>query len=521
MSVVRLKKAMLAMAVATVVGGARCAIAAPATQPVKSPSAERGSFDEQDWVVFVCDANHTTANRPAAFGSTLPEFIATRRGEPETPPPNPNPNNNVMIINGMVVNQTTAAPAQPTSPTPADRNAAMPVGVIRIFGDAESAGTKIDISLQTKGATVFASWPKAETRSTSLLWQDMDLETDPGDTRPESIDAAHWFTGLRAVPSAYLSKEKNGDRFLLYDMQVPYPVPIKLSGDASKGYGVTNSGPESVLDVEIFRPADDGWHTGMLDTLPVTAKSNGPATKPATRPVASTTRPSDAAAAETVFEDTVEVHSSSADARAGGATAEAKVSGGIAGSSAGASTGTGSAASTRPAVVAHAAPATQPTTAPSQTIALSSMAIKEPAQLLAPMKKHLLAAGLNAGDVETIDKIVASEALDSKHMTLVYRLDSAEMDRLLPLDITPTPRKITRVGVVVVKNVDPALVGQIDRLIAQLGDAEWSKRESAQQQLTEIGPPARPKLEQATRNKDMEIVYRSERLLATIGSQKD
>jgi hypothetical protein len=87
------------------------------------------------------------------------------------------------------------------------------------------------------------------------------------------------------------------------------------------------------------------------------------------------------------------------------------------------------------------------------------------------------------------------------------------MDRILPLEIVPQPRKVTRVGLVIIRNIDPAIMQEIDQLITQLGDDDWNKREAAEKRLRELGLAAKPKLEQAVKNKDLEIVYRAERLM--------
>jgi hypothetical protein len=118
-------------------------------------------------------------------------------------------------------------------------------------------------------------------------------------------------------------------------------------------------------------------------------------------------------------------------------------------------------------------------------------------------------------DRQSILSILKSQ-LDPVHATMVYRLDPAELDELLPLEIVPFPRRTVRVALVVVKNADPDLASEIDRLIVQLGDPKWSTREQAHASLLKFGPAAAPKLREAQQNKDMEIVYRVERLLKTI-----
>ncbi len=47
----------------------------------------------------------------------------------------------------------------------------------------------------------------------------------------------------------------------------------------------------------------------------------------------------------------------------------------------------------------------------------------------------------------------------------------------------------------------------------QLGDARYRTRESAESRLFALGPVAVPALEDALHDKDVEIVFRAERLL--------
>lgn len=134
--------------------------------------------------------------------------------------------------------------------------------------------------------------------------------------------------------------------------------------------------------------------------------------------------------------------------------------------------------------------------------------------MLAPWRQKLTASGLPPTDFDLILKILEKHALTPNRLSAIYRLDAGQLDQLLPLDIVPSPRKVVRIGLVIVRNIDPAIGTEIETLAAQLGDARWDTREAAQKQLTELGPAARPKLEVLLKNaKDPEITYRIERLL--------
>ena len=65
----------------------------------------------------------------------------------------------------------------------------------------------------------------------------------------------------------------------------------------------------------------------------------------------------------------------------------------------------------------------------------------------------------------------------------------------------------------VVHGVDPRLQDRARTLVQQLGDKSYKARESAETRLLELGPVAVPALEDALTHKDVEIVFRAERLL--------
>src|SRR5262249_53003753 len=57
---------------------------------------------------------------------------------------------------------------------------------------------------------------------------------------------------------------------------------------------------------------------------------------------------------------------------------------------------------------------------------------------------------------------------------------------------------------------------EIEKLIAELGDADYTRRDDAYQKLVELGNVARSALERATKNSDPEIVARVQKILADL-----
>ena len=79
------------------------------------------------------------------------------------------------------------------------------------------------------------------------------------------------------------------------------------------------------------------------------------------------------------------------------------------------------------------------------------------------------------------------------------------------------PRRTSRVGLVIVRNIDPAILSEIENLVTQLGDPKWDNREAASKRLRDLGLAAKPKLEAMLKtSKDPEISFRIERLIAAL-----
>jgi hypothetical protein len=87
------------------------------------------------------------------------------------------------------------------------------------------------------------------------------------------------------------------------------------------------------------------------------------------------------------------------------------------------------------------------------------------------------------------------------------------IDEAVLLDVFPSPKKMVRTALLVVHGVDPRLHDRARTLVQQLGDDSYKMRETAESRLMEMGPAAVPALEDALTHKDVEIVFRAERLL--------
>jgi hypothetical protein len=152
-------------------------------------------------------------------------------------------------------------------------------------------------------------------------------------------------------------------------------------------------------------------------------------------------------------------------------------------------------------------------------LSLSTSGTKDAAEILAAWKQKLTAAGLPSTDENLILSILQKCGLDDRRLTAVYMLSADQMDQLLPLEVTPQPRKTVRVGLVIVRNIDPAIGEEIDDLAAQLGDSSWTKRQAAQKTLEKLGKVAKPKLEKLrSAAKDPEVLYRLDQIIAAMAA---
>ncbi len=173
--------------------------------------------------------------------------------------------------------------------------------------------------------------------------------------------------------------------------------------------------------------------------------------------------------------------------------------------------------------VASTAPTTRSATATaSPAVDTSIAAVKlvgvpstQPSLPSLPWDKRMQAAHVEQADREVVDRLLSHYAHDQR-TTAVYAMDDAEMDKLLPLEVVPQPAKISRFGLMIVINADPSSGNLVDDLIKQLGDDDWAKRDNAYHALAAMGPAATAKLQTASKDKDLEIAWRAERLLTMI-----
>jgi hypothetical protein len=433
----------------------------PLSMAAVATSGPSGDYELHEWVIFVADANQANANALSEFKATFPEFVSTRRGMADEKQAN-----------------------QP-----------MPIGVIRLLGNVPTDDKqKIDILLEMKSGQFNGHWPKAESKSTRLLWKDMVASPTP--PRMGEVDPKNWFKKIRDGESNYLSFNGSGDRALVYDAEVPFKMPIKITGEGP-AYKVQNSSEYTLRNLEFYKPTDSGWQIAILPELKATQPR--PATRPTTTQattMATTRHAPSEAEVKAVFAEGEKPAPATRPATRPAMRA-----------------GTASRPSTRSGTTqASTAPTSQP------AVGITLTATDSKTMPVSAWKDRLTASGLARVDTDLILSILQAQGGDSKRMTAVAQLDREDLDRLIPEDVVPTPRKTVRVGLLILKNIDPSILKEVELLIAQLGDVDWNKRQAAQKALSDLGRAAEPQLQTATKNKDLEIVYRAEKLLQAIKS---
>jgi hypothetical protein len=129
------------------------------------------------------------------------------------------------------------------------------------------------------------------------------------------------------------------------------------------------------------------------------------------------------------------------------------------------------------------------------------------------LRNRLAKAGLTAGEAQVFVDHYGPLLFEDKTLVVACRLDPAVIDEKIPLSVFPAPARTVRVAMAIVRNLDPQVGNEVERLIAQLGDPRFSLREAAQKRLLDLGPLAFPALNAALNHSDPEIVIRAERIL--------
>lgn len=455
------------------------------------PAATPEPLTVRDAGVYLLSAYGTNLNDRGLFKSTLPGYTLSRR------------------------------PSAPRS----DANTPAPLSLITFSGPPTEDN---DVLLEFDNGRFLSHWPPARMRSKRLLWSGLSTTLDAPEV-PARMAEDHWLSPLRGADRLYAASRGRCDRALLYDAELKYKPHVTLKRE-NTGFRVTNEGNFAIHDVHIYRPANDGqWSVWKVDTVGASKKVKPPKGD------------SDPDGDESGVDSQEEVFDKADGATADGAEASADEAD---------ESVEGDAAS----AVTDESPAEgegeEPTVASGQKAGLAAFIAKvKSGELPASTKDgaddasqgagdttvdatevgtltveealqnwtgQLLDLGLGDSEAAHITTILKAQALRTDTTMLVYRMDDAHLEKVLPLEVTPYPDRLFRVALVIVQDADPDLQLQIEQLVKQLGNEDWPLRQAAQDQLAALGLAAKPKLEEALKSEDAEVVFRAEQLLEEI-----
>jgi hypothetical protein len=129
------------------------------------------------------------------------------------------------------------------------------------------------------------------------------------------------------------------------------------------------------------------------------------------------------------------------------------------------------------------------------------------------LARRLAGQGLREESVQPLLDRYAQALFEPGELIVLAHLSPEAIDEAVLLDVFPPPKRLVRTTTLVVHGVDPRLQDRARALVQQLGDLSPRVRETAEARLLELGSVAVPALEDALNSKDVEAVYRAERLL--------
>lgn len=376
-----------------------------------------------------------------------------------------------------------------------------PLGMLTFYGDAVE---DIEIDFRVDDGRFMAHWPAASAKSNRLRWIETALIEQVEDAAQLAfVSEDHWFQQARQGDALYVRSDARTERFIAYDAELQYTVPIKLAGGPDV-YQVQNIGPAPLKDVFICLPTPEGRRVGWLDELPVGESAENAAsadadvaTPAAKEPSAETqtgafrleVRLAPGQAVPPVPLRAADVFPADQESEPAGSPVENK-------------------------------PQAQPTATaggPEVQISMSPPLAQDAPRLTelteTEMARRLLATGLNQHEVDLILARYAQAMFHSDEMVVVFRYDAATVEGRMPLVTYPEPARTVRVALVIARNIDPQIGDDIRNLVQQLGHPKYAQRQSAHERLAELGRLAIPVLRAALKHSDPEVVYRAERLL--------
>ncbi len=188
-------------------------------------------LEVHEWSFWILDLNAESANAKDRYTSALPVLVNSLRSRE----------------------------------TKRDEDPLSPLTVMTFYG--EPAGD-VEVTVQTQAGQFVAHWPSAEVKNRRMRWAALSLtDTVPDAGQLAFVPDDHWFLAARKHDALWVNVGARTERFLAYDAEFRFPVPIKIERGPDR-YQVANTGPTPLEDVAIIVPTPEGLRIGWLDKLP-------------------------------------------------------------------------------------------------------------------------------------------------------------------------------------------------------------------------------------------------------------
>jgi hypothetical protein len=394
----------------------------------------------------------------------------------------------------------------------------------------------LEIDLRVQSGRFVAHWPAAEPKGGRLRWIDVNTSAEADkEGRVATVDAKHWFTAARQLDALYVQLGARMERFIIYDAELKLDQPLQISGGPDH-YQVTNYSKTPLADVLIVAPESGGRRIGRLALLPAKAASaQKPTESKPTESKPTETKPDEKKPAETKpegalpetkqAEEKKPVEETPKEAPAEEKKTDAKPAEkkqAAAPAAAAPSTPNPPTAAKEPAAAKTADAAAN--AGPPVDVEMSALLADGAAELndaRLALADGLKQQGLTEAEVELFMERAAPAIFGAKEMIVVCRLPGDAIEERLPLVTYPAAVKTVRTAVLVLRNIDPKIKNDVERLVTNLGAADYAERETAEKRLLELGRLAVPALKSALKSSDAEVQFRAERLLLAQNEKVD
>tara|TARA_R110002111_G_scaffold262504_1_gene338873 strand:- start:32495 stop:33961 length:1467 start_codon:yes stop_codon:yes gene_type:complete len=416
----------------------------------------------RDVNVFLVSAHGKKLNDTALFRSTTPGYMLSRR----------------------------------LSADASESDKPAPLGLITFEGPAVN---DIDVLIEFPSGRFLSHWPTARIQSNRIYWRSQNLLKEGPASMP--LADQDWLSHLQHADRLFVKGIDKTERFILYDVELNHAPGVVLT-HTKAGFELQNREAFPLKHVTILQPTaqKQEWKLASIEQVPGVKKEEK---KPEAKPAAKS--PKIDPLADEVLEKKSKVEKATEKAQELAKVGDKLREIGVLPEKAAAAT----AAKAKPET-----PAVKDV--PPVSIPFNNAEPLTQEKILSEWEKKLTGLGLGKPEVTHVLKILGQHAFREDQATVVYCMDEGTLDKILPIEITPFPDVLRRTAVVILLDADPALLQRINQLITQLGDSNWEQRETAQKKLEEYGKAAQAELQKATKNKDLEIVYRAEQILSTI-----